>query len=234
MNKRFLSPGDSSGGGDGSDDAAQAAAAQSTASSEQSGQQDWRKLYETLKTQSDKQIAEAEKRRTGLQSTYTKEQEAHKATQEELETIRTQFEATDAEKNAAMSNLTTFQGSLTEKEKELETLRKGKQRADLIFGQFPELASFEAKELLPDAPDVDALTTKFENFRAELGLVKEKSKKEFGSGSSVLPNAKEDKVPDSITTLTNELSELAVTGKWKEYDKKYDELEKVRQALEPT
>ena len=235
MKRRFLSPGDSSGNGDGSagDEAAeQALAAQSAASSDQSGQQDWKKLYDTNKSQSDKALAEAEKRRANLHSTFTKEQEAHKATQDALDTLRTQFDSTVAEKTAAMSSLTIFESSIAEKEKELIDLRKKNVRAGLIFEKFPHLASFEAKKLLPDAPD-EELEGKFQLFSDEIGIVKEKSIEEFGSGKGIKQPDKDDKVPDSIKTLQSQLSELALAGSWKEYDKVYDSFLKLKETLDP-
>ena len=211
MFKKFLSPSDSSGGGDGSGEN------QSDASKDQSNQQDYKVKYEQLQATYAKDLEKAEERRQGLQSTYTKEQDAHKMTKQSVEELKKQMSVIAQEKDTIFSNLSQLEKDKMEKDKEIETLRRKDVRAKLIFGKYPQLATFEADGLLPETTE-DKLDEVFGNFLTKLGSIQDKSKQDFGKGGTGNPPLSKDKEPDTKSVLAAKMRDAVLAGNFKEYN----------------
>jgi hypothetical protein len=111
---------------------------------------------------------------------------------------------------------------LDEKDVELETLRRGQKRASIIFTKFPELASFEAEGLLPEAED-DVLETTFDAFAKKLGAVKDSAAAAFASGGTPpTPPKKEEPKTQTAKTHLAAANEALVKGDFTKYNEFYD------------
>jgi chromosome segregation ATPase len=198
-----------------------------SAQSDNSSQQDYQKLYEEQKGRYDKDIAAAEKRRIGLQQTYQTEQDAHKATKTALEQVNEQLKALTSEKGSLSEKFSKLETEFSEQGIEMETLKRQNSRAKLIFGKFPELASFEADGLLPEAEE-NKLEEVFGKFREKLGAIKEQGKEEFGKGGTpTKPSPTAAAQPEGRASLLKQLAEATQKGDMKLFNEIQDKLMKL-------
>jgi len=172
-------------------------------------------------------------RYTGLQQTFQAEQESHKKTKETL----TNLTSSDMDLKQKFSNLenekSTLQSKLDEDTATIETLTRDKKRATVIMEKFPELASFEAKGLLPEGGE-DELETLFSAFSDQLGAIRTKAEQDFGTGGGkTTPSSKDGQQPPSSsgskTYLSLANSELA-KGNVEGYNDNYDKYLKALQG----
>lgn len=104
----------------------------------------------------------------------------------------------------------------------VETLQRGKTRAQLIFSEFPELAPFEAEGLLPEAEE-DKLKEVFGNFSAKLVSVKKNAASEFGKGGTgPTPPKKEESKIESAQAHLRLANEALAKSEFDTYNKEYD------------
>jgi hypothetical protein len=202
-----------------------------TTPSDIAGQQDktdYKKLYEEAQAKATKELDTAEKRRAGLQVTYQKEQDAHKVTTTELEQLRGELTVLTSEKSSFQDTLSKLETEKTGQEIELETLRRKDKRASLIMGKFPELATFEADGLLPEAEE-EKLEETFGNFLTKLGVIKEKGKEDFGKGGVTTPPPPKTTEPEGAKALMLQINAAAIAGDQKLYNELYDKYVKATQ-----
>lgn len=183
----------------------------------QQGQQDFEKLYKDAQSKLDA----TEKRRIGLQQTYQTEQDTHKATKDVLSQLQATLATLTGEKSTLADQLSKLEVDGTEKEIELETLRRGDKRAKLIFKSFLELAPFEADGLIPEAEE-DKLEELFTGFSKKLGELKDKAKVDFGTGGTPPPPPPKPEPDENRVTLLKQLSDAALSGNRKVYNELFD------------
>jgi hypothetical protein len=162
-------------------------------------------------------------RYVGLQKTYQTEQEARKKADEDLGLLKTQVVGFETDKSTLSGEVEQLKTTVTEKDSEITALQKKQQRASLIFSQFPELASFEADGLLPDAKDEEGLTTKFKAFSEKLGTMKQQGAKEFASGGGTsTPSSKGDAGKGTADTFLKLANEAVLKGDIDTYNENFD------------
>jgi len=195
------------------------------------GQQDktdYKKLYEDAQAKATRELDAAEKRRAGLQQTYQKEQDAHTEAKTKLEQLRSELTTLTGEKGSFQDTLSKLETEKTGQEIELETLRRKDKRASLIMGKFPELATFEADGLLPEAEE-DKLEETFSNFLTKLGVIKDKGKEDFGKGGVSTPPPPKTTEPEGAKALLLQINQAVISGNQKLYNELYDKYVKATQ-----
>lgn len=83
------------------------------------------------------------------------------------------------------------------------------ERMRLIMNKYPELASFEAKGLLPPAESLEALEPKLEEFRTTLGSTIDGSVRDKIKGAAPVGGGNAKVAPRSKETIYAELHHLA-------------------------
>jgi hypothetical protein len=161
---------------------------------------DWQAAYKGLQRNYDKQV----KQNAELQSTA-----------DDLNTALEQ-ERQDARKLAAEKDqITTKHVEATEKITTLESkVQAGEishERAKLIMDEFLELASFEAKGLLPDAQTPEEMRSKFTEFKAALGATVQRETDQKLKGIGTGPTDPKTPEPLDSDQIYNRMNALAGT-----------------------
>lgn len=144
---------------------------QSDGNTSESGNQNDTEDYKALYEQALKDLEKKDKDYTGLQRTVQTKDDALKEAQQKLSELTTNFGNTQKQLETLTTEKETLAGTLDEKEIALATSQTAATRAKLIMKEFPELAIFEAKELLPQTgPDDDETKLKelFGNFKTTM------------------------------------------------------------------
>lgn len=131
---------------------------------------------------SSQQVVDWEARYKGLQRTYDKLDKEHTALKGKYDQQQEEHETALQESRKKLNEYDefkkTFQALENDKsslEKELASHRAQVDRTKTIMAKFPDLAPFEAQGLLPEAPTIEELETKLENFRKAIGDSVDKS-----------------------------------------------------------
>jgi len=172
-----------------------------------------------------------EKRFNGLNSAYQKLQDKYTALEEERNTLLASIEESKQGDRLTKAQVEKLQADLlsaqTEKESlstQITTLQATKQRINLVMAEFPELAQFEAKGLLPNASTEEEMRSKFTDFRLALGGMVQQSVQGKAQGAGPAPSGAGTQAP----TLTREqiYAELTrLAGSRKDEDRlRYTEL----------
>ena len=119
---------------------------------------DWEAAYKGLQRNYDK----LQKQFTELQGKYDQLTEESEGTKQSHKLLGTEKESIMAQNVALTKQIASLQDSETSR-----TLERD--RYSLVLTDFPDLAAFEAKGLLPTGNNVDELREKFTKFREALG-----------------------------------------------------------------
>lgn len=165
-------------------------------------------------------------RYAGLQQTLQQAQDKATKATEDLAKVQGEF----AEQKALFSNLEerakTLETTVSEKEKELGTLRPKLKRTSVIMEKFPNLASFEAKSLLPPVEDESKLEEVFGAFAEQLAANGQKAKESFAAGGgSATPGSTTTTTPPAADSAKEHFSKAIAaldSGDRATYDAEYD------------
>lgn len=186
------------------------------------GSTDYSALY--AKAQAEKAALEENwnKRYSGVQSLLSKEQEAHKGTKEALSSLTEKATGLEAVVSTTKTEFEKVRADLEAKAKEASDLAVFKARATLIMGKFPDLAPFEAKGLIPAAPE-DKLEELFANFRGSLEETGKRAKQEFQSGQTTPPgsNTANNNIISDADKHRLAANAAALKGDRETYDKEF-------------
>ena len=112
-----------------------------------------------------------QERYKGMQRAFNKKSEELDNLAEKFENLMEESETSKATEGELQKQLQDIQKQMDERQQELDQMtgqiaaQEAKQkRTNLILSEFPDLAPFEAKGLLPDVPD-DQMKDKFNEFR---------------------------------------------------------------------
>lgn len=173
----------------------------------------WARSYKGLQSHVNKlndTVASLTSERDGVVSEY----ETAKASISDFETAKAELAG---QVDGLGTQLSDANASLVEMTAKVE-------RQSLIMSEFPDLASFEAKGLLPTSDDPEVLRETLTSFRDAIGDRVLKGVDETLEGSSVLQDSSNQSEDDlSSDSLYAKLMELAgVPEKQAEYDRIYE------------
>lgn len=184
---------------------------------------------------SDNQPSEWEKRYKGLQKTQNLQFKQLEAAKEQIETLKATISTMETEAkestttldglNTQLEELTDEKTTLTET---VDTLTNDKLRTKLILDEFPNMAEFEAKGLLPDGADVEELRTKLTSFQEQIEAMTNHQLSEDLDGSTP---ASTDTGQSADALSEDELWERAAQVAGKD-PAEFDRIEKMRIARE--
>lgn len=189
---------------------------------------------EFLKTKVEAGELYTKERYAGVQRSFEELRKTADGSTEKLTDLEKQLATATSDLETTQKTLKDLQEADTVRASELETLKAGNQRAQLIFKEFPELAPFEADGLLPSA-DSEKLPDVLTKFKEKLAVTREKGVQAFASGGSDEPPAskKDTKPPVSDPVGSQALYKTAMEhfskGEYDKYDEVYD---KYLKALE--
>jgi chromosome segregation ATPase len=151
----------------------------------------------------------------GLQQTFQTAQQ----TLTELQSKVTGYETKISKLEETLGTKGTELGA---KDVELGTLRRDQARAKLIFSKFPELASFEADGLLPQAEESE-MEAIFTAFSSKLGAVKNDAAAAFaGGGTGPTPPKREEAKAQTAKTHLGLANDALAKGDFTTYNQEYD------------
>lgn len=186
------------------------------------------------------QTEDWERRFKGLQLSYDKLQKKYEESQTkvlelsaEIEETRASSKTHESERKSRDEKIQTLEAQVAESTKRISTHELERARMRLIMADYPELATFEAQGLLPQAENEEGLKTILENFRTTLvksvdGNLKDKLK----GAQPPLVSATETKQRRSAEEIYAKLVQLAGKNDTKsreEYNalqKEWDEINK--------
>lgn len=156
----------------------------------------------------------------------------HQQTMDELEEQKAKYRVLEATNVGLTNDLGKLGGEKTELEKTIAERSFDKERMKLIVSEYPELAAFEAKDLLPSATTIEELKPKLELFKQ---TVTGKSKQDVldtlkGAGSGInnppeKPDLTKDQIYDRLALLAGSRSP-ADQKEYAELMEKWQELNK--------
>lgn len=139
----------------------------------------WEAAYKTLQTTHNA----LQQKATGLESSNTNLTGQLATHAKELQALTAKLSATELNTQTITEQMTTVSG-------ERDTLKAKVSRLNLIMGEFPHLATFEAQGLLPQADTEDAMRESFTKFSAALKGI------ETGAVAKIMDGASPDSVDD--------------------------------------
>jgi hypothetical protein len=145
--------------------------------------QDYKKLYKEAQTE----LSKSEKSYIGLQQTLQTKSDELKALNDQFTELQKQFSGTTTQLTALKTEKETIAATLEEKEISLDAATTEARRSKMILKEFPDLAAFEAKGLLPaTGPDdaEDKLKELFGSFRDTMKTLTGKQADEITSGGA--------------------------------------------------
>lgn len=163
-----------------------------------------------------------------LQKQYEEAVSKYDALAEESESHKQSKRSVDQEKEQLAKEKVDLELKVKDYEKQLANQNLRNERFNVIMTDYADLAPFESKGLLPDAPDMDTLRQKLEAFRETLGANTqakvEETVKGAGAGAGA-GNTGKDVGKRSKEQVYDELVALA-GNKTPEAKAKYDALMK--------
>jgi len=154
-------------------------------------------------------------RYVGLQKTFQDAQDVIKTLEPKVKEFETNYSNLEEKFKAKETEV-------QERDQEIGKLKPKLARANIIFKEFPQLASFEADGLLPDAPE-DKLPEIFKKFSEKLGSIKTAAGKEFlAGGGSTTPEEKLDPKLQTSQTHLKLANEAMAKNDMATYNKEYD------------
>jgi len=120
----------------------------------------------------------------------------------QLATRANEFSDVQTQLHAAQANIETLTSQVTGLESEKGSLSATLERSKLIMGEFPQLASFEAQGLLPQAQDVDTMRDVFTKFSATIQGIQESAVANLMEGASPEPVGGSDAGDGKPVTMT--------------------------------
>jgi len=194
--------------------------------------------YNSLKTDTDQKIGDLtgqlETVNTDLKTARNQASQFEQTNTTLQETIQNLNKTFGLEDGADAKALVTKAGEIVTQSEAGSKAISQLERANLIITEYPELASWEAKGLLPTAEDTETLKTKLNDFKSNLGMKVGEDVKKTIEGASPDTVVTEPKTPDDANQesedyLWNRLTELANETPFNrvEYNKvqaRYDEL----------
>ena len=120
----------------------------------------------------------------------------------QLATRANEFSDVQTQLHAAQANIEQLTTQVTGLEGEKGNLSATLERSKLIMGEFPQLATFEAQGLLPQANDVDTMRDVFTKFSATIQGIQENAVSNLMEGASPEPVGGSDAGDGKPVTLT--------------------------------
>lgn len=161
----------------------------------------------------------------GMQSTMQTALNEKTAKEQELAQIKAQFDELQGQVSEKDTSLETYKTQIETIQNELgatkNTLDAVKKRNAIIFGEFPHLAPFEAKELLPNDSDENALRQKLKDFSATIGGIGERLITNFASGSTTPPPAADPSKDQTADALLKQANLAFKEHRMEDYQKYY-------------
>jgi len=190
---------------------------------------DYKSLYEELKSTYDKDILAKNKSYEGLQGSLQKKDDALKAAEDQVKELTKQFGGTKADLDKIMAEKETLTTTLSEKEAALTSAKTIADRASIIMKDYPGLAAFEAKGLLPQSSpgtEPEKVKEMFKNFQDTLSAITGKAATQTaeeiltGTFPKTQPDSTDtaDKGTNVIATRLKEMQTAALQGDTKAYD----------------
>lgn len=158
----------------------------------------------------------------GLQTTFQKEQEKVTAAQEKITTLTDQVNAFEGEKATLTSQIADLTKTNQTHETELTTLRTKEKRTKKIMLEYPELAVFEAKGLVPAAETDEDMDKIFKDFSEQVTDIQKKSAEQFGQGGGRQTPPPKKKTEKSSSDYLDLATKASLAGNGEEYEKNYD------------
>ena len=213
---------------------------QTSEAGDQNGTIDYKAKYEELQAE----LTKKEKDYTGLQGTVQKKDDALKEAQGKLAELTGSSAKFQSDLEKLMTEKETLSTTLTEKEIALASSQTEAARAKLIMKEYPELAIFESKGLLPQTgPDdtEDKLKEMFGNFKTTMdtltGTASKKTKEELlAGGSPKQPDTSGAALPGSTDPAASHLAlaqAAALAGDMKTYDKEFSLFQEAKYKNKP-
>ena len=206
----------------------------------QNGTTDYKEKYEALQAE----LGKKEKEYTGLQGTVQKKDDALKEAQGKLAELTGSSAKFQSDLEKLMTEKETLSTTLTEKEIALASSQTEAARAKLIMKEYPELAIFESRGLLPQTgPDDDEAKLKelFGNFKTTMdaltGIASKKTKEDLLSGgtpkqpdtSGAGPSGSTDPAAAHLALA----QAAALAGDLKTYDKEFSLFQEAKYKNKP-
>ena len=206
----------------------------------QKGTIDYKEKYESLQAEYTKKVNEY----TGLQKTVQNKDDALKEFKTKLADLTGTHAQAQSDLAKLMTEKETLATSLDEKDIALTSAQTEAARAKLIMKEFPELAIFESKGLLPQTgPDdtEDKLKEMFGNFKTTMdtltGTASKKTKEELlAGGSPKQPDTSGAALPGSTDPAASHLAlaqAAALAGDMKTYDKEFSLFQEAKYRGKP-
>lgn len=183
------------------------------------GTPDYKALYEAAQATLATERAESAKRLANLQRTFQAEQDLHNQTKSalqtatgELETFKTNFANLETEKGKLSTEIEQLKGTSSKLQFELE-------RKNLVLKDFPELAEFEGKGLLPAVENMEKASEIYKAFSENLAQVAENANRSFRKTTvPEVPTRKDETSVPKSSALLDKAKTLARQGKEQEYN----------------
>jgi len=206
----------------------------------QNGTTDYKAKYEEAQDL----LTKKEKEYTGLQGTVQKKDDALKEAQTKLSELTGSHAKVQSDLEKLMTEKETLSGTLTEKEIALASSQTEAARAKLIMKEFPELAIFESKGLLPQTgPDDDETKLKelFGNFKTTMDALTGSASKQtkeniLAGGSPKQPDTSGAGPSGSTDPAAAHLAlaqAAALAGDMKTYDKEFSLFQEAKYKNKP-
>lgn len=199
-----------------------------TSEEDSQNETDYKELYEEAK----KELKQKDSSYTGLQGTVQKKDDALKALNEQHAELQKIFDVNKAALDTLTAEKEALSMTLDEKEIALDAVSTEAKRARMIMKEFPELAIFESKGLLPPTGPDDAddkVKELFSSFRDTMKTLSGKTAEEIISGGlphkEVTSSSDETQTPpggDLAKAHLDKATMFALKGMTKEYDLEMD------------
>ena len=136
----------------------------------------WEAAYKTL-----------QRNHNDLQAKFATMQGQNETLTAQLATRASEISAAQTQLQAEQANVQTLTSQVTSLEGEKGNLSAQLERQNLIMGEFPQLATFEAQGLLPQAEGEDAMRDTFTKFAATIDGLKSSAIETLMEGASPEP-----------------------------------------------
>lgn len=201
------------------------------------GAPDLKALQDQL-TDATSKLETSQKSYVELQKTLQKKDDALKVAQEGLTALQSENVNLAQVRDELTTKVKTFEDGQPVVTKELTDLRLANARARLIISEFPHLAGFETKELIPASTDavkedgtvdLEKIRELFTKYSGTLNELTDAAKKEYGKGGSKEPGGKQTTTALPSAVFLKAAQDASLKG---EVDVYNDQFAKYLDALE--
>ena len=152
-----------------------------------------------------------------------------KAAQGDLGTAQAKIVLLTETETNLKNQLTTFETDKQKLQNDLVIKDQKLERHNVIFKEFPHLATFEADKLLPTPDGDQKLEDVLKAFSDKLGIISTQKVEDYKKGDIGNPPEKKDTgITKTSATVFAEAKALSVTGDQKAYDAKMDEYHQLK------